>query len=578
MTLQDLKKTLIQTTRALSGKSDLQVHFGEKIRLSEKAIHLPDILTEDVHSHAILKGQADRLALTYRYGYSQKLLGYFEKASQDFLYSMLVFETALTELKGVQDFPGVVGNLQILQAEELSFFENSPPSYMHEIYALSLKLKQNNGQNISSKAQIFLKKMDLFLTPELEKWFEESIFKTFEDRLQSYTKLQGILQEQQEENATSNDSDIQDFEGGEEQNMNEDSTPIGESESLKEMDGENLKSSDVGEENDDGYSFLDMDQAMQKFFYIPEPDVADYKVFTKAHDAESSIGTLVSETEKKVLKNKFQNVAKSHKGLAKRLTVAVQEKLLSSLKAGWRFDQEEGVLDAAKLASFIASGDPKIFRLPHKKDVMDTAVTLLVDNSGSMRGRPIEMAALTTDVLARTLDRCRVNVEVLGFTTKSWKGGESRLDWVAAGRPENAGRLNDLLHVIYKPANVPYNKCKDHFAYMLADDILKENIDGESLQWAYKRLIKRSESRKILIVISDGAPVDYATDRHNKVGYLDRHLKDVIAGVERNKSVELLAIGIGHDVDDYYKNAVVIESAETLGDTLLNEMVKLFDR
>lgn len=575
--MKDIKKTLIQTTRALSGKSDLNIYFSDKAHVTTQSIFLPDLISDKAHDIEILKGQADRLAFSYRYGYSEALVKHFHKASKNFIYSMFMVETALCETFGVRDFPGSFNQLQALQADELKFFQSSAPSMAHEIYTASLILKEKMGQTLSPEIKKFIQNMSLFMSSEIQNWLNSFNFETLENRITAYEKLQEIFMKAYKSQQAEPTPQDESFEGDQTDTVNGSSSPIGESESLKEMDGENLKSYDSGEEKEDGYSFLDMNQAMQKFFYVPETYIQPYKAYTKAHDQEDSISHLVTQGEKAVLKQKFAHIAKMHKGLAKRLSKVLQEKLLSTLKQGWRFDQEEGVLDASKLASFIASGHSKIFRLPQKKDVMDTTVTLVVDNSGSMRGRPIEMAALTTDVLSRTLDKCGVKVEVLGFTTKAWKGGESRIDWISEGRPEHPGRLNDLLHVIYKPANKPYSKCRDNFSFMLADDLLKENIDGESLKWAYNRLVRRTESRKILIVISDGAPVDYATDRHNPVGYLDKHLKEVIAQVEKNKNVELLAIGIGHDVDEYYKNAVVIDTVETLADTLLGELVKLFD-
>lgn len=576
MSEHDLKKTLIQTTRAISGKSDLQVHFSEKMHITNSAIYLPEIKNEQ-QDLSILKGQADRLAFTYRYGYTQEVFEYFKQADKPFLYALSMFETALCESQGLKDFLGSTQNIETLQREELTFFETSSPTWLHEVFVLSLMMKQRQGQVLPQGYSSFMKQMQVFMSPHYEDWFEHAVFDTFEQRLKSYEAFFKLYEKYKEVDEGYKETSKDDFETAEQQNVNGDPAPIGESERLKELDGDNLKANESSEEKDEGYSFIDTDQALQAFFYIPEGEVDDYKVFTKAHDVESSINLLVADAEKDHLKEKFERFSKMHKGLAKRLSKILQEKLLSALRVGWRFDQEEGILDASKLATFIASGHSKIFRLPQRLDVMDTTVTILVDNSGSMRGRPIEMAALTTDILARTLDKCRVKVEVLGFTTKSWKGGESRLDWISAGRPEKPGRLNDIMHVIYKSAHQPYVKCKDNFAFMLTDDLLKENIDGESLKWAYKRILKRSESRKILMVISDGAPVDYATDRHNTSGYLDKDLKGVIAQVEKNKSIELVAVGIGHDVDNYYKNAVVIENAETLADTLLNELVKLFD-
>jgi cobaltochelatase CobT len=266
-----------------------------------------------------------------------------------------------------------------------------------------------------------------------------------------------------------------------------------------------------------------------------------------------------------------------HAVIAK-LANRLQRRLLAQQTRAWEFDLEEGILDSARLSRIIA--DP-LLALTYKRErdteFRDTVVTLLIDNSGSMRGRPITVAAMCGDILARTLERCGVKVEILGFTTRAWKGGQSRERWVAAGKPANPGRLNDLRHIIYKAADTPWRRARKNLGLMLREGLLKENIDGEALLWAYRRLLGRPEHRRILMVISDGAPVDDSTLSVNSGNYLERHLRDVIREIESRSLVELVAIGIGHDVTRYYRRAVTIVDAEELGGTMLRKLTELFD-
>ena len=255
----------------------------------------------------------------------------------------------------------------------------------------------------------------------------------------------------------------------------------------------------------------------------------------------------------------------------------LQRKLLSKQTRWWEFDLEEGVLDSGKLSRVIISPDNSLsYKKEKDTEFKDTVVSLLIDNSGSMRGRPITIAAISTDILAKTLERCGIKVEVLGFTTKTWKGGRTRDHWIRENKPENPGRLNELLHIVYKNADSAVRRSKKNFGIMLKEGLLKENIDGEALDWAYKRLSVRPEKRKILMVISDGAPVDDSTLSSNKSTYLDSHLKNVIKFIEKKTPIELLAIGIGHDVTRYYSKAVTILDADDLGNVMSKQLIDLF--
>lgn len=266
------------------------------------------------------------------------------------------------------------------------------------------------------------------------------------------------------------------------------------------------------------------------------------------------------------------------KGAVSRLANKLQRRLQAQQNRSWEFDLEEGTLDAGRLARIVASPTtPLSFKREKDTEFRDTVVTILLDNSGSMRGRPISIAAICADVLARTLERCDVKVEILGFTTRAWKGGRAREEWLANGRSQQPGRLNDLRHIIYKSADAPWRRVRDNLGLMMKEGLLKENIDGEALEWAHRRMANRPEARKILMVISDGAPVDDSTLSVNPANFLEKHLRDVIAMVEKRRAVELLAIGIGHDVTRYYERAVTITDAEQLAGAITEQLAALFD-
>ncbi|MFT7144160.1 MAG: cobaltochelatase CobT [Alphaproteobacteria bacterium] len=574
--LESAKQSIIETTRALAGQANLIVRFAESIHISAHEITLPLLESDNPLAVQLAKGQADRLAFIYRYGEAAHIFTHFSNAGDTALRIIAMIETARTESLGLQEFPGSEGHISPLLRKEESFFADGGTSLFHQTYVASLVLKKRLLGSLQPQSAALLNRLDYILPIQLKQWAETADLSDESQRQTAYKQLIDLLKIEDADHQNEMTNAGETAELNDKADASDEQPIMGKSETIKEMDGTDSKASD-GEEDSTGSALLETEGMATPFFYAGQETTHGYKIFTKAYDAELDISNLVDDSEKKLLKHKFAVLADAQKGLARQLCRKLRHKLLSKLDIGWRFDTDEGVLDASKLASFIAGGHESIFRLPRKKQVMDTTVTILVDNSGSMRGRPIEMAAITTDILTKTLEQTGVTTEVLGFTTKAWKGGESRLDWISAGRPKNPGRLNELLHIIYKQGRIPYRKQKDNFAYMLADDLLKENVDGESLMWAYKRLMKRTQGRKILMVISDGAPVDYATDRHNKAGYLDSHLKSVITQIERNKTVELIAVGIGHEVERYYKNAVMIENAETLGETLLEELSKLFE-
>jgi len=309
------------------------------------------------------------------------------------------------------------------------------------------------------------------------------------------------------------------------------------------------------------------------------PPQFDYRIFSTKYDEVIEAAELCDEAELGRLRAYLDQQLTHLQGAVTKLANRLQRRLMAQQSRSWDFDQEEGLLDAARLARVVVNPAHSLsYKVERDTEFRDTVVTLLIDNSGSMRGRPISIAAISADILARTLERCGVKVEILGFTTRAWKGGQAREAWLGQGRPPNPGRLNDLRHIVYKAADEPWRRARRNLGLMMREGLLKENIDGEALLWAHNRLIARSEERRILMVISDGAPVDDSTLSVNSGTYLERHLRQVIGWIEARSPVELAAIGIGHDVTRYYARAVTIMDAEQLGGTMVEQLASLFDK
>ena len=304
----------------------------------------------------------------------------------------------------------------------------------------------------------------------------------------------------------------------------------------------------------------------------------EYKIFTKDFDEVISASELCELDELIRLRNSLDKQLENMENIISQLANRLQRKLMAQQKRWWEFNLEEGILDSARLSRVIINPEqPLSYKMEIESEFKDTVVCLLIDNSGSMRGRPITVAALSADILARTLERCGVKVEILGFTTRSWKGGKARDEWIKNGRPPDPGRLNEIRHIVYKSANEPWRRSRLNLGLMLREGILKENIDGEAIEWAHSRLSQRSEQRKILMVISEGAPVDDSTLSTNAGSYLDKHLRNTINKIEEETKTELLAIGIGHDVTRYYKQALTIVEVDQLGGAITNQLAILFD-
>ncbi|MCK9541234.1 MAG: cobaltochelatase subunit CobT [Novosphingobium sp.] len=365
---------------------------------------------------------------------------------------------------------------------------------------------------------------------------------------------------------------------GEEQQPSELAADMAEGDSEGDSDSESESMDDSqdaegGDEGEDGMMPVRPNRP-----WTDIPDSFDYKVFTEQFDEVVGASDLCDDEELGRLRAYLDAQLKGLQGVVTRLANRLQRRLMAQQNRSWDFDQEEGLLDAARLARVVVSpGQSLSYKVERDVEFKDTIVTLLIDNSGSMRGRPISIAAISADVLARTLERCGVKTEILGFTTRAWKGGQSREAWLASGKAPQPGRLNDLRHIVYKKADEPWRRARKNLGLMMREGLLKENIDGEALLWAHTRLLARPEDRRILMVISDGAPVDDSTLSVNSAGYLEAHLRKVIDWIERQSPVQLVAIGIGHDVTRYYRRAVTIMDVEQLGGTMIEQLAGLFE-
>ncbi|MEM8825231.1 MAG: cobaltochelatase subunit CobT, partial [Pseudomonadota bacterium] len=381
---------------------------------------------------------------------------------------------------------------------------------------------------------------------------------------------EGQTEEEEEPDSAGQDDQEEEQDASPEQSQEQQDDP-----SQAQVSMDDMADQEAGEE-------AEMPEAEEAMDPPPPPPVSDadpnYTVYSEAHDEVVGAEELAEPQELERLRAYLDQQLEPLKGAVSRLANKLQRRLQAQQNRSWEFDLEEGILDAGRLARIVANPTtPLSFKMERDTEFRDTCVTLLLDNSGSMRGRPISIAAICADVLARTLERCGVKVEILGFTTRAWKGGLAREDWLKAGRPTTPGRLNDLRHIIYKSADAPWRRVRPNLGLMMKEGLLKENIDGEALEWAHRRLSARPEARKILMVISDGAPVDDSTLSVNPANYLEKHLRDVIAMVEKRRAVELLAIGIGHDVTRYYDRAVTITDVEQLAGAMTEQLAALFD-
>jgi cobaltochelatase CobT len=596
------KKALAEATKVLANDPELSVTFSvDPPGGSTDSIRLPQVSRKMTRQEVLLaRGTADAMAMRHKYHNPNTFNRYAPpgQMARDIYDAM---ETARCEAVGAKDMPGTASNIDAkIENEALrqGFGDikeaNQAPlptaaGYLVRHLATGRKLPKDaaNVMNlwrsfIEEQTDGNLENLDDHLADQTNfAKFARQIIKDlgYGDQLGDDPDYDD---EDLEDQAESEEEDQPDS-AGEDDNDDEQDTDASPEQSQDDQQDaasaqvslDDMADSEMGEEADmpDGESPLDPPAPQP----ISDAD-PDYAVYQVDFDEEIRAEDLAEPQELERLRAYLDQQLEPLKGAVGRLANKLQRRLQAQQNRSWEFDLEEGTLDAGRLARVIANPTtPLSFKVEKDTEFRDTCVTLLLDNSGSMRGRPISIAAICADVLARTLERCSVKVEILGFTTRAWKGGQSREEWLAEGRPQNPGRLNDLRHIIYKSADAPWRRARPNLGLMMKEGILKENIDGEALEWAHRRMTARAEARKILMVISDGAPVDDSTLSVNPANYLEKHLRDVITMVEKRRQVELLAIGIGHDVTRYYERAVTITDVEQLAGAMTEQLASLFD-
>ncbi len=594
-----LKRVTAAALKAVSRDPDLEVHYqASGASIGDGAVNLPSPSgPPSAEGITKLRGVSDALALRLRH-HDAELHRRLAPAGPDSHAVFEALEQARCETLGANRMAGVAENLGFVLAEKCrakgyAQVVEKDQTMLPEV--LSLLARERLGdQNLPDDAKHLVnlwreelnRKVGQQLG-QLEKCAadQEAYGALVRDMIVALDMMTDAQTPSEPENQQ--DSAEDDPEQGQDENQNPDaemdadgalSSEQGETEMSEDMEfSQDAFDDDVmagdGEEEPAGPT--DWDDRWPR--NAPSDELL-YKAFTLAHDEIVEAEALCDDDELTRLRAQLDQQLSHLQGVVSKLANRLQRRLMAKQTRSWDFDLEEGLLDAARLSRVVTDPlHPLSFKQEKDTDFRDTVVSLLIDNSGSMRGRPITVAAMSADILARTLERCGVKVEILGFTTRSWKGGQSREDWVGKGKPKNPGRLNDLRHIVYKGADMPWRRARRNLGLMLREGLLKENIDGEALMWAHNRLLGRPEQRRILMVISDGAPVDDATLSANPGNYLEKHLRDVIQFIETRSDVELTAIGIGHDVTRYYRRAVTIVDAEELGGTMMAKLAELFE-
>ena len=580
------KSAVSSTVKAISENFDLKIKFGSNMSSKKNSLNLPEIASlRKLQDFTNLRAFADSEALKIKYTDKKIYLKNEPKgAMSKELYA--IAEKIRYEKIGSDKLKGVKYNItqcyenkfKNKKIEEIKTEADVPITEAFELYLRShfFNVKQNHT------------------TKKVLSYWKDSFDKNLKQRLK---ELNSCIKNQNEFNRLVADiiSNL-DFEDSDSKEKEEKKETPKEDSTQSEKDNEesnvslkekaqsgdpdlsvsenNLDSSNDNE--DSSQKEVDGDPTLmknnQKNLFKEK-----YKVFTNIYDEVKNAEELENDEEIIRLRKNLDQQLTNLQSLVTKLANKLQRQLLAKQNRSWEFDLEEGVLDSSKLSRIIIDPfHPLSFKMEKETKFKDTIVTLLIDNSGSMRGRPISVAAICADILSRTLERCSVKVEILGFTTKNWKGGKSREKWNLENKPLNPGRLNDLRHIIYKSADKPWRQSKKNLGLMLKEGLLKENIDGEALLWAFKRIEIRKEERKILMIISDGAPVDDSTLSVNSGDYLEKHLKQTVKWIEKNSNIEILSVGIGHDVTRYYNRAIKIVDVQELGDVMINQLTKLF--
>jgi cobaltochelatase CobT len=597
------KKALAEATKVMADDAELSVSYSvDPSGLSGDSMRLPQVSRRMTREEVLLaRGTADALALRHKFhddGVHAKYAPQGEMARD--IYEAM--ETARCEAMGARHMPGTASNIDVKirnEAIRRGYDQMKSSSEAPLAAAAGYLVRQMaTGRPLPEGAANVAELWRGFIEAEAgetlenldEKIADQAEFARFARQIITdlgYGDQLGEdpdqLDDDQEDQAEEDAEEQQDPDStGEDDSDDEQADADAEQAQEQQQDESQAQVSMDEMAEDELTEETEMPDGEAPLEPPPPPPVSeadpDYKVFLDTHDEEIAAEDLAEPAELERLRAYLDQQLEPLKGAVSRLANKLQRRLQAQQNRSWEFDLEEGILDAGRLARVVANPTtPLSFKREKDTEFRDTVVTLLLDNSGSMRGRPISIAAICADVLARTLERCNVKVEILGFTTRAWKGGLAREAWLNDGRPQQPGRLNDLRHIIYKGADAPWRRVRPNLGLMMKEGLLKENIDGEALEWAHRRMVGRPEARKILMVISDGAPVDDSTLSVNPANYLEKHLRDVIAMVERRKQVELLAIGIGHDVTRYYDRAVTITDVEQLAGAMTEQLAALFD-
>ncbi|MEZ5725758.1 MAG: cobaltochelatase subunit CobT [Paracoccaceae bacterium] len=593
------KKALTEATRALADEAELNVTFtADPSGVAGDTMRLPQVsrrMTRDEIVQA--RGTADALAMRLRH-HDPATHAKYAPSGPMAREIFEAVETARVEALGAREMPGALSNIDAkmgAEAERRGYAQVKQPADIPLSVAAGYLLREAaTGRKLPAAAAHAAELWRPFVSQQAGHVLEAAR-ETMADQAAFARLARQMIEDLGYGDQLGEDPDAEP-----EDDASEEAEPdpeAGDNQARDQDDSEDSESSPERSQErtqDERQAQVSMDDSSEEEFAedsempdgeMPEelpPPVseasAEYKVYIQAYDEEIKAEDLAEPAELERLRAYLDKQLEPLRGAVSRLANKLQRRLQAQQNRSWEFDKEEGVLDAGRLARVVANPTtPLSFKVEKDTEFRDTVVTLLIDNSGSMRGRPISIAAICADVLARTLERSQVKVEILGFTTRAWKGGQSREQWLKDNRPALPGRLNDLRHIVYKGADAPWRRVRPNLGLMMKEGLLKENIDGEALEWAHRRLVRRGEARKILMVISDGAPVDDSTLSVNPANYLEKHLRDVIAMIEKRRQVELLAIGIGHDVTRYYERAVTITDAEQLGGAMTEQLAGLFE-
>ena len=595
------KKALAEATKAMANEPDLNVSYSvDPAGITNDTMRLPQVTRRMTRDEVLLaRGTADAYAMRIRFHNDATHARYIPQGEMArSLYEAM--ETARCEALGARAMPGTAGNIDAKisnEAAKMGFAQIQDAAGAPLATAAGYLMRHlATGRDLPPAAANVMGLWRGFIESQAEGTLE-NLNDVLDDQIAFSKFARQIIDdlgygEQLGEDPDEENSDNQD----DTEENNEEETPDTDS-------GDQSDEQDETDTSEEQQSSDEQQQAQTSMEERDETDAAEemeapdgqppmdppppaphsdadpnYKVYSTDFDEEVLAEELAEPAELDRLRAYLDQQLDPLKGAVSRLANKLQRRLQAQQNRSWAFDMEEGILDAGRLARVISNPTtPLSFKVENETEFKDTIVTLLIDNSGSMRGRPISIAAICADVLARTLERCQVKCEILGFTTRAWKGGQSRENWLKAGREQTPGRLNDLRHIIYKSADAPWRRSRPNLGLMMKEGLLKENIDGEALEWAHKRMVARQEQRRILMVISDGAPVDDSTLSVNSASYLEKHLRDVIEMIEKRKQVELIAIGIGHDVTRYYERAVTITDAEQLAGAITEQLAGLFD-